>query len=58
MTKVQRRFRLARLLPQTKWKKVRLECRIGGDYDADDREIVAFKEFCKEHDVLAEVDWE
>jgi uncharacterized protein (TIGR02996 family) len=52
------RFRLAPLLPQTKWKKVRLEMSIGDSYDAEQREIDAFEEFCKQHGIDADVDWE
>jgi uncharacterized protein (TIGR02996 family) len=52
------RFRLAPLLPQTKWKKVHLEMKIADSYDAEQREIDAFEEFCKQHGIDADVDWE
>jgi uncharacterized protein (TIGR02996 family) len=52
------RFRLAQLLPQTKWKKIHLEYRMSNSYEVEDRESDAFKQFCKEHDLLIDIDWE
>jgi hypothetical protein len=51
------RFRLARLLPKTKWRKVKLEMSLGIDA-VEEREVEAFREFCREHNVLVEVDYE
>jgi uncharacterized protein (TIGR02996 family) len=52
------RFRLAPFLARTKWKKVRLEVRMGYEYESEEREVAAFREFCKERDVLVDVEWE
>jgi hypothetical protein len=52
------RFRLARLLERTKWKKVRLEFDMGKTYEVEERESGAFEEFCKGRDVAVQIDWE
>ncbi len=48
-------FWLGQLLPKTKWKSIHLEARMG---QSDEREVEAFKEFCRERDVFVEVEWE
>jgi hypothetical protein len=52
------RFRLARLLERTKWKKVRLEYDMSKHCEVDERESAAFERFCKGRDVAVQVDWE
>ena len=54
------RFRLARLLPQTKWEKVRVGIRSNHDYH-EGRELGAFAAFCQENGVevdVEETEWE
>jgi hypothetical protein len=52
------RFRLARLLPKTKWKLIHLETTLDVATTHEEKEIEAFKEFCLEHGAFAEVDLE
>jgi uncharacterized protein (TIGR02996 family) len=51
------RFNLGRLLPKTKWKSLHVEAAMGmGGHE--EKEVEAFREFCRERDVFVEVDWE
>jgi hypothetical protein len=52
------RFRLAQLLPKTKWKKIRMETTLAVHRTPEEAEIEAFKQYCREHDVFVDVDQE
>jgi uncharacterized protein (TIGR02996 family) len=52
------RFRLAQLLPKTKWKKIQMETSLDVYNTPEEAEIEAFEQFCREHDVFVEVDQE
>jgi hypothetical protein len=52
------RFRLAQLLPKTKWKKIHLELSLAIDDAGEGGEVKAFEEFCRDHGVFVEIDYE
>jgi uncharacterized protein (TIGR02996 family) len=52
------RFRLAALLPKTKWKSIRLETSLAIYGTHEQRELDAFEAYCREIDVFVEVDQE
>jgi hypothetical protein len=52
------RFRLSRLLPKTKWKKIHLETSLDVVQTPEEKEVEAFVELCREQGVFVEVDYE
>jgi F-box/leucine-rich repeat protein 14 len=52
------RFRLARLLPKTKWKRIHMETSLNIYRTPEEAELAAFQEYCRELDVFVDVDQE